>query len=104
MCIDSTLLCVPYRLRCTLFNEFRACYGDFCGFIKEVGHMPISKPTLPNYLVCVNVFFTWSDEFMCIDVNNSPQNRMSVNNAGTPPKPKGHKQQQDDENKTKIQQ
>jgi hypothetical protein len=89
MCIDSTLLCVPYRLRCTLFNKFRACYEEFSSFIKEVGHMLISKPNSPNSLVWVNVFFTWSDEFLCIDVKNSPQNRMRVNNAGTPQKPTG---------------
>jgi hypothetical protein len=59
---ESTLFCVPYRLRCTLFNEFRACYGEFSGLIKEVGHMPISKPNSPNSLVWVNAFFTWMFE------------------------------------------
>jgi hypothetical protein len=47
--------------------------------------MPISKPNSLNSLVWVNVFFTWSYEFLCIDVKKSPQNRMWVTNAGTPP-------------------
>jgi hypothetical protein len=64
---DSTLFCVPYRLRRTLFNEFRACYREFSGFIKEVGHMPISKPNSPNSFVWVNVFFAWRDAFLCMD-------------------------------------